>query len=251
MQLNLTVGQHDIRIGFGALMLAIVTIGFPSAAGAEEAVSSPHATLVVSGVAETTLTPDKASIVAGVVTAGQSARDATAENADQVSRMIAALKESGIDAADIQTVQFRIDPRYKPQKSSAEPAISGYEVLNEVAVTIRDITRTGAVLDTLVASGANRMGQIRFLVSDLDRKLDGARIEAVKDARRKAELYAEGAGMRLGRVLSVAEPGTERTRPPVPFAAAARFEARAMPIETGSHSVPVSVTVVFELVVSE
>lgn len=250
MQPTLKLWRRHKRIGLGAAVFAIAATGLLTAAGAEEAVSTPQTTLVVSGEAETTLTPDKASIVAGVATTGESARDATTENAEQVTRMIAALKEAGIDAADIQTVQFRIDPRYKPQKSSAEPAISGYEVVNEVAVTIRDIARTGALLDTLVASGANRMGQIRFLVSDLDRKLDAARIEAVKDARRKAELYAEGAGLRLGRILSIAEPGTAAPRPPVPFAAA-RLEARAMPIEAGSQSASTRVTIVFELVAPE
>lgn len=250
MHPTLTQRRQAQRIRLGAVALALATTGFLGAAGAEEAASSPPATLIVSGEAETTLTPDRASIVAGVATTGDSARDATTENAEQVSRMIAALKEAGIDAADIQTVQFRIDPRYKPQQSSVEPAIAGYEVVNEVAVTIRDIARTGAVLDTLVSAGANRMGQIRFLVGDLDRKLDGARIEAVKDARRKAGLYAEGAGLRLGRILSIAEPGTAAPRPPVPFAAA-RLEARAIPIEAGSQSTSTRVTVVFELVAPE
>ena len=116
----------------------------------------------------------------------------------------------GIDPADIRTAQFQVNPRYAEYRQNQPPTvptIAGYEVVNEIAVIIRDIAKTGAVLDALLSSGANRAGSIQFIVSDLDTKLDGARALAVKDATRKARLYAESAGVGLGRILSIDETG--------------------------------------------
>jgi uncharacterized protein len=113
-------------------------------------------------------------------------------------------------------------------------------------VTIRDIARIGEMLDVLLSAGANRVGSIGFTVSDLDRKLDGARTEAVRDAFRRARLYAEAAGVTLGRVIAMNEADAIPPRPPVPYARAA-MEAAAMPIEAGSQTASASVTVTFEL----
>jgi len=208
------------------------------------------ATITVSGQAIVTFAPDRAQVEAGVVTFNASAAEAAAENARAAAKVIAAAKAVGIDPADIRTAQFQVNPRYaefRQNQPPTVPTIAGYEVVNEIAVIIRDIAKTGAVLDALLSSGANRAGSIQFIVSDLDTKLDGARALAVKDATRKAKLYAESAGVKLGRILSIDETGGQRPRPPVAYARKEAFESAPVPIEAGTQSGSAAVTMVFAI----
>ncbi|MGS3087700.1 SIMPL domain-containing protein, partial [Escherichia coli] len=76
------------------------------------------------------------------------------------------------------------------------PAITGYQATNTVSVRFRDVARSGTVLDTLVAEGANQIEGPNLSIDKPDAALDEARTDAVKRARARADLYASAAGMR-------------------------------------------------------
>ena len=105
-------------------------------------------------------------------------------------RHTAALRDSGIEQKDIQTSHFSVQPVYAPAQPNTEPRLSGFSVSNQLSVTIHQIAAVGPILDRLIAAGANDLGGVEFLHSDLSKALDRAREAAVADARRKAELYA-------------------------------------------------------------
>ena len=88
------------------------------------------------------------------------------------------------------------------------PRSVGYDVTNMVAMQFRNLDGLGDVLDKLVAVGANQIGEIRFAVSNRETLLRQARRRAVADARSKAALYAEEAGVTLGRVIRISEVGS-------------------------------------------
>ena len=72
------------------------------------------------------------------------------------------------------------------------------------------------MLDRAIAAGANEMSGIEFVVSEQSKLLDKARAEAIADARRKAELYANAAGTKVGRVVAITEEGAvPRRRSPM------------------------------------
>src|SRR5581483_10725300 len=119
----------------------------------------------------------------------------------------------------------------------------GFQATNQVTVKLRDPTRISTIIDRLVTAGANNIGGIDFRVSDPGKAIDKVRGEAIRDARRKAELYAEAAGRKLGRVVTVTEGGGGGYRPPLPMARA----GAAVPVMTGEETLSVSVTVTFEL----
>jgi uncharacterized protein len=73
-----------------------------------------------------------------------------------------------------------------------------------------------------------------------------ARVNAIEDARTKAETYAKALNVRLGRVIAVMEP--ERGHRPMPMMARSASQAEAAPpIETGTNEIVARVTVVWEL----
>jgi uncharacterized protein YggE len=194
--------------------------------------------------------PDMALITLGVVSEHETARGALAENNQSMQRILDALKASGMESRDLQTSGFAIDPVYSqpPSDGSAEPfrpEIVGYRVNNNLTLRIRNLPGLGAVLDQVVTLGANSISGPTFTVEDRSKLEDEAREAAVKDALRKAELYATAAGITLGPVFRIEE-GYLTPPQPLMEGAMMRMDAAApasVPIESGELTFEVQVTV--------
>ena len=104
------------------------------------------------------------------------------------------------------------------------PKLVGYDVSNNVTVTVRKVDNLGALLDKLVQAGSNQINGISFDVSKPEAALDEARKLATADATRKAKLYAEAMGVELGNVMSISEGGGYQ--PPMPMRAQGHDEGR-------------------------
>ncbi|MEI9804261.1 MAG: SIMPL domain-containing protein [Pseudolabrys sp.] len=162
--------------------------------------------VTVTGEATVSIAPDMAVIRIGVTTQGKTAREASEANGNQMTAVLAAIKDAGIATKDVQTSRLSLQPQYDPNKGTAR--LLGFQVTNQVTVKIRDTDKLPAVLDRAISAGANEMSGIEFVVSEQSRLLDEARTEAVADARRKAELYAKAAGAKVGAVIVISEEGS-------------------------------------------
>jgi uncharacterized protein len=119
-------------------------------------------------------------------------------------------------------------------------------VTNSVFITVRDISKLGEVLDKIVSLGANSIGGISFGVANREGIENEARKLAMADAIAKATLYAEAAGAELGPVMTISEQGG--FQPYFEKRAAAPMAAQApTPIEAGTESVSMQVSVTWEL----
>jgi hypothetical protein len=206
-------------------------------------------TLSLTGEGTASAAPDQATVTSGVTSEGKTAREAVDANSKAMAALLDAFKKAGIQASDLQTSGFSVQPRYaQPKEGSSEaPHIDGYEVRNQVTARIRDLTKLGAVLDTAVSTGSNQIDGISFGVTDEAPVLDKAREAAVADAKRKAELIAKAAGVKLGRILAIAEPGTD-TGPRPMMAAYAMDKRSAVPVEAGESEYTARVSVTWEIV---
>lgn len=207
-------------------------------------------TLSVTGTGEIAVAPDMATIRTGVESEAGTAREALDANNMAIAAVIAALKDAGIEARDIQTSGFNVQPRYqRADRNSDQPErkIIGYTVSNTVMVAVRDLDTLGGVLDAVVGAGGNRIGGIAFLVSDADKRLDEARTLAIKDATRKARLYAEAAGVSLDGIVSISEGGGFQPFPRQEAMMMRDAAVSAVPIETGEQTLSVSVAVTWKI----
>jgi hypothetical protein len=120
----------------------------------------PVRTLNVSGTGKVDLAPDIAYINLGVHTENPSAADAVASNNAQTEKVIDALKGMGIAEKDIRTTNFSIWPsqNYSPDGT---PLDTKYVVDNTVFVTIRDLSKLGDLLDSVIAAGVNTVNSVR------------------------------------------------------------------------------------------
>ncbi|MFK0689898.1 SIMPL domain-containing protein [Mesorhizobium sp. IMUNJ 23033] len=238
--------RHLLPLTLMPLALA-AAIAFPAMAGAAD--SQPAARIIVSGEGQATAAPDLALLTLSVMREAKTARAALDANNDAMAAVIAAMKSAGIKDRDLQTAGIQINPRYnytnKPD-GSQEAELVAYQVTNTLSVRIRDIDKTGDILDKAVSLGVNQGGGIAFSNEDPSAAVTEARKKAVANAMAKAKTLAEAAGVGIGRVLEITDQNI--APPPMPINAKA-FDAAgaAVPVQAGENSYAVQVTVIFEL----
>lgn len=229
-----------------ALALALSAAVPLATAHAQE---QPPPRIIVTGEGEAAVAPDMAMLSLGVMREAKTAREALDANNRAMAEVIAAMKELGIGERDLQTADIQIIPRYnysnRPDGTQSADLV-GYQVTNTLSVRVRDLKRTGEILDRAVTLGVNQGGGIRFVNDDPAAAITEARKKAVADATGKARTLAEAAGIRLGRVIEISEQSF--IPPPIPMEAKA-FDraASAVPIEAGENSYRVQVNVIFGL----
>ncbi len=215
---------------------------------AAQAADLPH-TITVSGAGEVKGVPDQVQLSAGVTTTAVTAAAALAENARKMNGVFATLKRLGVPEKSIQTSNFSVSPQYPPynQNATGPQHIVGYQVSNQVDVTLDDVKTLGPALDALVGSGANQINSVSFSIRDPAVLLAAAREAAIADAVKRAQTYTHAAGVSLGSVVSIQEGTIETPRPMDRMALMAAPVSMATPTAAGEQSVTANVTVVFEI----
>ena len=225
------------------LLLAAV----PAAAQPSEVRPISGTRLDVVATGEVTRVPDLVAINAGVVTQATNAVEAIRQNAARMEAVRAALRAAGIADRDIQTSNLNLNPNYRYAENQP-PQLVGYQAVNQVSVRFRDIAKTGAILDALVAQGANQINGPTLTIERPEAALDEARTQALANARARAELYARTLGMRVARVLVVSEAATGFVPlPRVEMARRMSANDAATQIEPGEQTLSINLTVSFEL----
>lgn len=193
--------------------------------------------------------PDLAEVSAGVSSEAPTAVAAMGANARDMTAVIARIKALGIAEDDIQTTGVNLNPRYDYDSTAQRPIFRGYIVSNRVSVTLRNVDRTGPVLDALVAAGATDISGPSFSIDDDTAAKSQAREAAMKRAEGMARTYANGAGYSDVRLLQVSEDVFSNLPQPMMrkvMAAESAMDA-STPIQPGMVGTNVTVSVIFEM----
>jgi uncharacterized protein len=222
---------------------AIAWLASPAAAEDERA---PDRVLWLTGHGEVKTKPDMAHVTIGVMSEGASAREALTANTQAMQKIMTALKSAGIAEKDIQTSNFTVSARYGDETAGRQQVI-GYTVSNNLDTSVRELPKLGLILDDVVSQGSNQIYGIAFDIAERQPLEDEARKRAVADARRKAAIYAEAAGVKLGPVMAIGE--TAGAPPPVPIVGRAMMKAEAapVPVAEGEQTVAIDVSVAWEI----
>jgi uncharacterized protein YggE len=229
-----------MRHPIAALLLCTATL--PAAAD--------PAYLTVAGQGMVNAAPDAVIINTGVVSSAKTAREALGANSQTMTALFATLKKLGVADRSIRTANLNLSPQYAPAPSGSmafpfDRPVIGYRVTNMVNVTLDEPARAGAVLDALVAAGANQAGGLSYIFKNDQSLLSQARTEAVKNAFDRAKTYAAAAGVSLGPIHSISDTGNI-----LPGLFAPAFAAPALappPIGVGEQSLRANVTVSWEI----
>lgn len=201
--------------------------------------------IIVTGNGDVQAAPDTATVTLGVTHESRDAKEAMSLVNEDVRKLFERLAELGVQPRDVQTSSLRLDPLWRDRSRSTPqeaPQIVGFVARNELSIRLRDMERLGEVLGILVEDGANQLSGISFSVRDPEPLLDSARRAAVSDAQRKAQLYAQAAGVGLGAILQISEPGAGPAPGPV-FTA----RAEAVPVAAGELNFSAQVNIVFAI----
>lgn len=240
-----------MRTALTALAAASALAAAAPAAAQQHEMGARHAmlegtALTVTSEARASAKPDLATVSAGVVTEGPTAEAALAANAQRMTAVMAALRRAGVAERDIQTSQLSVQPQMV-YAENVPPRISGYQATSTVNVEVRAMNNVGKVVDAVVAQGSNQLQGVSFGLDDPDAALNGARTEALRRARARADLYASAANMRVYKIVAIAEGSDVRPPMPMPVMAMARAEGVSTPVAPGEVDLTATVTVTFEL----
>ena len=161
--------------------------------------------ITVSGSGETRVSADTA-----VISLGVSARNKDVLKAQQsVNETIAAIRKSliaqGVPEEHINTEFINIYAIY--DYSSDQEQLAAYSANSTLAIRVTDMQNVGSLIDLAFASGANTLNGISFSASDTEEAKNTAMKKAVENAKKKAQILAEAAGLRITGIESVSENG--------------------------------------------
>lgn len=203
--------------------------------------------ITVTGEGSVFAVPDMAVITMGASAEAETAKEAMDQTSDITTAILDRLTEAGVAERDMQTSDLSLSPLWSNRSSSENrPSIDGYQASNRVTVRVRDLESLGTILDAVLTDGANELGGLEFTLSDPEPLMNDARIKAVADARARAKLLADAAGVELGALISLSETGARAPRPEM--LSMARASDSVVPVAQGETELRASVTLVYEIV---
>ena len=162
--------------------------------------------ITVSGSGETQISADTA-----LVTLGVEARDKDVLAAQQkangvIAAIRDALTELGIPQDCVNTDYMNIYAVYDYDGDREQ--VMAYCASSSLAIRVTDMDKVGQVIDTAFTAGANTLNGISFSASDTEAAKAEALKKAVADAKAKAEILAEAAGLKITGTETISEGGT-------------------------------------------
>lgn len=201
----------------------------------------------VTGTGKVDAKPDQAVISVGLMKEGPTVK-ATKDLLDTANNaIIAAVKKLGIDAKDIQTSGYNINPLYDYREG--KPNLRVYQGSANLTIKIRDLEKVGDLTEAATNAGATQVGGLSFEIADKTKLENEAREKAVAQAKQTAENAARIAGFKLGRVVNYNE---DFGGMPIPIyartlEAKAADQAPAPQIEPGTNEITVTVSLSYEI----
>ncbi|HAN10549.1 MAG TPA: hypothetical protein DCP90_08075 [Clostridiales bacterium] len=239
----------------GSLIFTIlfgVAIGYgfkPDVVNAEDTATLNKNTITVSGEAKIKVAPDIAYVNIGVRTEGKTAAEAGKVNAEKMTAVVNAIKKAGIDAKDLKTSNYYVNPIYTYDEKTSK--VTGYEATNTITVKVRDIAKTGDIIDLASKMGSNITNGVTFGLVDETISYNEALANAMKNAQGKATALATVVGVKLDKPSRISEDSYGGGSQPMYSNAVMNMKSydsaeSATPVESGDIEITARVSVEYQ-----
>lgn len=237
-------------IGAGALgMASALALSVPASAQIETVASAANPIVELTINEEIRSSPDMAIFGTGVTTRAPTAQAALRDNSQKMAALIKKIEALGVERKYIQTSGLSLNAQYD-YRNNEPPVFTGYEVTNQLQVTVMELDRLGIILDAVVAAGANNLNGPSFSIDDDQPIKQQARDRAMERAKEHALAYARKAGFSNVQLVSVTEGFSARG--PSPVANMRMMDvaesAASVPIANGQVGTTVTVTFRYQMV---
>ncbi|HVA39379.1 MAG TPA: SIMPL domain-containing protein, partial [Candidatus Binataceae bacterium] len=140
-------------------------------------------TIEVTGNGEAHVAPDLAYLNLAIETHAATAQSAAGQNAALAQKVVAALTKKLQGKGKVWTGGYSLYPEYNEPKPSEKPIVTGYRASNSITVQSGEIGMLGALIDTAIGAGANRINFLNFTLRDETQARGQAIALAAKDAQ--------------------------------------------------------------------
>lgn len=178
---------------FAAVLLAV-----PCVFGAQAR------TLRVQAAAEVQVPPNRVTITVGVSAQNANLKQGAEALQKTTAQILQFCRQWNIKEKNLQTQNVSVFPQY-PGEYSPKQTQTLYRLNQTLSVTLEDLTQYDKILYGLLQNGANQIENVEFYSSQEAKYRQNALRQAVQKAREKAEILAQEAGVKLGKVLTVEE----------------------------------------------
>jgi len=192
--------------------------------------------------------PDITSLQLGIEAQKASVAEAQTEAAISMDKVMTALRAGGLADKDIQTQYFSIQQVTRWDEDKQQQIVIGYRVINTVMAKIRDIAKTGSIIDAVAEAGGDftRIDNISFSIDDPSEYRKEARDKAIADAGAKAEQLANLSGVKLGKPTYISESIYYPVYPP-PVRVAEAAPVPKTSISPGEMKISLDIQVVYAI----
>lgn len=177
----------------------------------------PH--VAVAGEAKVEVVPDQLTVRFSVTELADEVAAATASVTRRTAAALEAARAAGVADEDLRALAVSIQPQWDWRDGDRH--FRGHLATRAVQMTVRDIDGWPRLLDALVDAGVDRVDSVEPEHSDRQAIAREALRAAVADARARADVLADAAGVAVAGVFSLTETGRHYT-------VATRNEAQAM-----------------------
>ena len=234
--------EYSMRKIIAILLVLALSLGF-SAAFADQ-------TVTVSGSGEVLVPADVAVVSVGVNVRKADALEAQAAANEVIARIREALTAAGFDGENINTGYVSLWGVY--DYNGETESVVAYNANSTLAVKVTDMARVGEAIDLAFGAGANTLDGVSFSVeNDADARKEALK-KAVADAKEKAAVLAEAAGLGEPEIKAIQEGGVSVYDNNInnfavkAMGAEAAVTGRSTVVTSARIAISASVTIVFE-----
>ncbi|OGG78445.1 hypothetical protein A3A36_01970 [Candidatus Kaiserbacteria bacterium RIFCSPLOWO2_01_FULL_52_12b] len=216
--------------------------------------------ITVSGDGQATLPPDVARVSFTVENTAVADADAQAATTKQANAAIDFVKGQGVADKDVKTLSYNVTPQYSSPNPcqpgelcptySRSPKVTGYQVFESIQVTVRDLSKVGALLAGLGKLSVQNVSGPAFTLDDPTAGYDAARADAIGKAKAQAALLARELGVSLGKIVNFSESSGGYSAPMMYGLGAGMAESKAVAtpnLPTGENTYNASVSITYEI----
>lgn len=200
--------------------------------------------LNVTGEGIVKVVPDQVTIRMSVENRGDDPIALKTLNDKAVDGVLQHIKNSGVEAKDVQTQYVTLNKRYDYNTKTYS-----FQASQTITVLLKDLKKYDVLISGLMQREINRIDWIYFGSSKSDELQSQARKKAISNAKMKAEEYAIVLNQKIGKAIQINEQGSNT--PPMPMY---RTEAMMMSsygggetLAVGEMEITAKIQVIFEL----
>jgi uncharacterized protein YggE len=204
-------------------------------------------TIEVTGNGEAHVAPDIAFLNLAIETHAATAQESAGQNAALAQKVVEALTKKLGGKGKVWTGGYSLYPEYNEPKPNEKPVVTGYRAENSITVRTGEIGMLGALIDTAIGAGANRINYLNFTLRDESQARSQAIALAAKDAQAQAESLAKALGVKLGPIVKATTMAEVRPIPMMRMGAAMMAQGAPTPVQPSEVTVPATVSVTYQI----